>query len=168
MCITVAWQKLKRDIEQNRDPVYDSDGEDDWTPEELRESVRELEALFSLSTCSNEIPCRTGPRLSGFLFRNHTTNSKDVLRYQGNGPACEPEELFHYMTTLNHADGLPHQSPMSPDAQYRPHEQARSSSPPSGISPSLTHATIKPHAPADHHEAGSEGQSMALDSPSNA
>ncbi|KAK9897574.1 hypothetical protein P389DRAFT_58571 [Cystobasidium minutum MCA 4210] len=76
--LQLAWQKLKRDMDNNRDPVYESEDEPEWSPEELE------------------------PRLSGFLFRNHRTASKDVLRYQGNGPSCDDEQLERYMNIIMH------------------------------------------------------------------
>lgn len=136
--LQIAWEKVKRDIEQNRDPVYESEDEADWFPEELQ------------------------PRISGFLFRNHTTNSKDVLRYQGKGPLFDNGRLSEYISSFNHPGRMPASS-MSPEPLYSGAGPALSSSSPSGISPSLTHTTIESAQATINHDEGSEAYAMAID-----
>lgn len=54
--IQVAWQKVKRDMEEGRDPVYESEDEDDWTPQELGE----LSAISKAETGAyDDIPSAT-------------------------------------------------------------------------------------------------------------
>lgn len=116
---TVAWQKIKRDMDQNRDPVYESEDEADWTPQELRRFHIGINSDFwRPSLTMSALVLLAEPRLSGFLFRNHRTNSKDVLRYQGNGPAVDSERLSQYIDAFTHMDEGS-QSPRTPDGQHR-------------------------------------------------
>lgn len=76
MVCAVAWDKVKKDIDANRDPVYDSEDEADWSATELR------------------------PRVLGFAFTNHSTGQRDTLQYEGPAPDFDPELLANHAVNL--------------------------------------------------------------------